>query len=76
MNYSCKEDKLELEPGALSSLVRTLPIKIKKDLSLHQATVSLCYTVLNPDSQTGFGNGLVDDELVLKVTQSSRKRES
>lgn len=67
MNYSCEEDKLELEPGALASLVRTMPIRIKKELSLHQATVSPCYTVLNPDSRTGFGNGLVDDELVLKV---------
>lgn len=67
MNYSGEEDKLELEPGAPSSLVRTLPIRIKKGLSLHQALASLCYTLLNPDSQTGFGNGLADDELVLKV---------
>lgn len=70
MNYSFEEDKLEFEPGALSSLVRALPIRIKKGLSLHPATVSLCYTVLNPDSRTGFGNGLVDDELVLKGIQS------
>lgn len=76
MNYSFEEDKLELEPGALSSLVRTLPIRIKKGLSIHPATVSLCYTVLNPDSRTGFGNGLMDDELVLKVIQSLRERES
>lgn len=67
MNYSCEEDKLESEPGALTSLMRTLPIRMKKDLSLHQARVSLCYTVLNPDSRTGFGNGFADDELVLKV---------
>lgn len=76
MNYSWMEDKLELEPGALPSLVRTLPIRIKKELLLHQATVSLCYTVLNPASRTGFGNGLADDELVLKVIQSSGERES
>lgn len=76
MNYSCEEDKLESESGALPSLVRTLPIRIKKELSLHQATLSLCYTVLNPDSRTGFGNGLADDELVLKVIQSSGERES
>lgn len=76
MNYSFEEDKLELETGALSSLMRTLPIRIKKELLLDQATAILCYTVLNPDSRTGFGNGLVDDELVLKVIQSSRERES
>lgn len=76
MNYSCEEDKLEFEPGTLASLARTLPIRIKKELLLHQATVSLCYTVLNPDSRTGFGNGLVDDEPVLKVIQSSGERES
>ena len=76
MNYSCEADRLELEPGALFSLVRTPPVRMKKDLSLHQATALFRYTLLNPDSQTGFGNGLADDELVLKVIQSSRKRES
>lgn len=76
MNYSSEEDKLESETGVLSSLARTLPIRIKKELSLHQATVSLCYTGLNPGSRTGFGNGLVDDELVWEVILSSRGRES
>lgn len=70
MNYSFAEDKLESETGVLSSLMRTRPIRIKKELSLHQATVSVCYTVLNPDPRAGFGNGLADDEIVLKVIQS------
>lgn len=76
MNYSFEEDKLVSEPGALSCLVRTPPIRIKKGLSLYQDTVSLCYTGLNPDPRAGFGNGLLDDELVLKVIQSSRERKS
>lgn len=72
VNYSCEEDKLELESGALSSLLKTLPIMIKKKLTPCKPQ-SCCYTMLNLDSLTGFGNGLVDDELVLKVIASSRE---
>lgn len=46
MNYSCKEDKLESEPGALFFHVRTLPIRIKKKLSVkaQSHSVILCLT--------------------------------
>lgn len=30
--------------------------------------------MLNSDSRTGFGNGLLDDELVLKVIESLKER--
>lgn len=43
MNYSSKEDKLESETGVLFFL-QGLPIRIKKELLLHQATVSLGLT--------------------------------